>query len=228
VIPLRDSTRSRSVPFVNTLLIAVNVAVFALELGMSPAGLERFFLTFGVVPARYLTGGRIDMLAVASNATPLVTAAFIHAGWLHLLGNMLYLWVFGDNIEDRLGHAGYALFYVATAVLSNAAHIAANPTSLIPTVGASGAVAGVLGAYLLLFPGARVLALVPIGFLFITEVPAVLFLFVWFLQQLLNGIAALGAPASVGGGVAWWAHIGGFVSGMALVTMFAPARRRNS
>lgn len=226
MIPIRDSTRSRRFPLMNFIFIVLNVLVWLLEIQMPQRDLERFFSVFGVVPARYQLLSRALSVVGPFIFVPLVTAAFIHAGWLHLIGNMLYLWVFGDNVEDRMGHLGYALFYISTAVLSNIAHIVTNPASSVPTVGASGAVAGVLGAYFLMFPGARVLALVPIGFVFVTEVPAVIFLFLWFILQLLNGIAALGVPASVQGQVAYWAHIGGFVSGMALSTVLAPRRRR--
>ena len=224
VIPLRDSTRSRSFPVVNFTLIVLNVVVFAYELTLSPNALSRLFNAFGVVPARYAS------LSVALGTSPaalvsLFSAVFLHAGWLHLGGNMLYLWVFGDNVEDRMGHGTYLFFYLAAALVSNAAHIFSNPLSRMPTVGASGAVAGVLGAYLLMFPRARVLALVPLGFLFVTEVPAVIFLFLWFVLQLANGIAALGVPASVGGQVAYWAHIGGFVSGMFLAIVLVRMRR---
>jgi membrane associated rhomboid family serine protease len=210
------------------VLIVLNVAVFAYELTLSPAALSRLFSTFGVVPARYSSLFRALGASGPAVFVPLFSAVFLHAGWLHLGGNMLYLWVFGDNVEDRMGHGTYLFFYIAAALASNAAHIFSNPLSRLPTVGASGAVAGVLGAYLLMFPRARVLALVPLGFLFVTEVPAVIFLFLWFVLQLANGIAALGVPASVGGQVAYWAHIGGFVSGMFLATMLAPVRRNQA
>ncbi len=225
MIPLRDTTRSRTFPVVNVMIIILNVLVFAYELGLGPNALSRLFSDFGVVPARY--GTLLRSLGIAGPAVfiPLFSAVFLHAGWLHLGGNMLYLWVFGDNVEDRMGHGAYLFFYLTAALASNIAHILSNPLSRMPTVGASGAVAGVLGAYLIMFPRARVLALVPLGFLFVTEVPAVIFLFLWFVLQLANGIAALGVPASVGGQVAYWAHIGGFVSGMFLATILAPPRR---
>jgi len=211
----------------NLAFIITNVVVFLYEIMLSPRQLNSLFNVFGIVPARYRFLERTYSLIGPFMFVPLVAGAFLHAGWLHLAGNMLYLWVFGDNVEDRMGHGGYAVFYLAATLISNIVHIVANPTSAIPTVGASGAVAGVLGAYLLMFPGAKVLALVPLGFLFLTEVPAVLFLFLWFILQLLNGIAALGVPAHVAGQVAYWAHIGGFVSGMFLSRVFVPRRRYN-
>ena len=207
------------------MIIILNIAAFAYELTLSPNALSRLFNLFGVVPVRYSSLLRAFSATGPAVFIPLFSAVFLHAGWLHLGGNMLYLWVFGDNVEDRMGHGTYLLFYLAAAVVSNSAHILSNPLSRMPTVGASGAVAGVLGAYLLMFPRARVLALVPLGFLFVTEVPAVIFLFLWFVLQLANGIAALGVPASVGGQVAYWAHIGGFVSGMFLAIILAPRRR---
>jgi membrane associated rhomboid family serine protease len=142
---------------------------------------------------------------------------FLHGGWLHLGGNMLYLWIFGDNVEDRLGHVRFLLFYLACGLAAALAQIYVNPTSTIPMVGASGAVAGVLGAYLVLLPQAQVLALIPIIFFFqLVELPAFLFLLFWFLMQFLNGAASIATTQATTGGVAWWAHIGGFVSGMAL------------
>jgi membrane associated rhomboid family serine protease len=147
---------------------------------------------------------------------PLLTSTFLHGGLLHLLGNMLYLWVFGDNVEDRLGHGGYLLFYLAAGAAGSIAHIISNPQSTIPTIGASGAIAGILGAYLLFFPRARVLTLIPIGFFITTAyVPAPLFLFIWFILQVINvSFAGLTAGAQT---VAWWAHIGGFVFGFIFV-----------
>jgi membrane associated rhomboid family serine protease len=159
---------------------------------------------------------------------PLFTSMFLHGGWLHIGGNMLYLWIFGDNIEDRLGHFTFLLFYVACGLAAALAQIYINPTSKIPMVGASGAVAGVLGGYLVLFPHARVLALIPILFFFqIVEVPALVFLLFWFLMQFLSGAIAVTAALSEGGGVAWWAHIGGFVSGIALAFLL-PKRKQSA
>lgn len=225
MIPLRDSIRPRRGAVVNHILIAANVLVFLYEVSLSREGLMAFILQWGVIPARVRDlGGLLGGLAAGDWAAPLtlVTATFLHGGWMHLIGNMLYLWVFGDNIEDRLGRGRYVLFYLGAGVLANYAQVLANPQSTIPLIGASGAVAGVLGAYLVSYPRSRVVALVPLGiFLTITEVPALIFLFLWFGVQLLSGFASLGLPDV--GGVAWWAHIGGFVVGMVLIKLL---RRR--
>ncbi|HAI21437.1 MAG TPA: rhomboid family intramembrane serine protease [Clostridiales bacterium UBA8153] len=219
MIPIRDSTRSRSRPYVSIALIAVNVLLYLHHSTFTRQQLLALYWDYAVIPVRY-TQGALWWLDPAT-VFPLFSSMFLHGGWLHLVGNMLYLWVFGDNIEDRMGRAGYFVFYILAGLASNAAHIWANPTSTLPTIGASGAVAGVLGAYLLTFPQARVLALVPLGFFLpMIEVPAVFFLFGWFLLQLLNGVLTLGVASAQTGGVAWWAHIGGFVGGMVLVHWF--------
>ena len=211
MIPLRDNVPSRTVPFVTYFLIGANVLAFLFELSLGP-DLERFVQVFGMVPARVVSilfeAPQYTFFAVA----PFLTSIFIHGGWLHLLGNMLYLYIFGDNVEAELGHFRYLVFYLGCGVAASAVHLFSNAGSEVPTVGASGAIAGVLGAYFLLFPTAKVLTLVPI-FFFITviEVPAVLFLGLWFLIQFLSGSAALGSATTTG--VAWWAHIGGFAVG---------------
>lgn len=223
MIPLHDDIPSRRYPVVTRLLVATSVLVFLYELSLGSGELRVFVHELGVVPARYLPLEQ----ALAYGwvlAVPLVTSIFLHGGWMHLLSNMLYLWIFGDNVEDRMGHGRFLLFYLLVGVIGNAAHIAANPASRAPAIGASGAIAGVLGAYLLSFPRARVATLIPLGiFLTVVQVPAVLFLFGWFLLQLANGVASLGVPGA--GQVAWWAHIGGFVSGALLVGVFAGQRR---
>jgi membrane associated rhomboid family serine protease len=228
LIPIRDSTRSRSRPYVSIALILVNVLLYLHHSTFTRQQLMALYWDYAVIPVRYTQAGVFWWMDFAT-VLPLFSAMFLHGGWLHLIGNMLYLWVFGDNIEDRMGRAGYFVFYILAGLASNAAHIWANPTSTLPTIGASGAVAGVLGAYLLTFPRARVLALVPLGFFLpMVEVPAVLFLFGWFLLQLLNGFLTLGVASAQTGGVAWWAHIGGFVTGMVLVHWFRdrPRSRR--
>ncbi len=223
MIPLRDSTRSRRFPLVNAALIAVNFLVFFKELSLTTAELNRVFATLGVVPARVVAevaaGAPLVPLAV-----PFLTAMFLHGSWAHILGNMLYLWVFGDNVEDRMGHLRYLLFYLIAGIIGSIAHVVANPTSRLPVVGASGAIAGVLGAYFVSFPRARILTLVPL-FFFITlvEVPAVFFLFLWFAIQLLNGLGTYGLAVNP---VAWWAHVGGFIAGLVLVGFFSERRPR--
>jgi membrane associated rhomboid family serine protease len=223
VIPLRDTIPSRSAPIVTVALIGVNVLVFLHEAALGPY-LPRFVYAYGLVPARFVDwpGNPLD----PARFVPLFTSMFWHGGWLHLFGNMLYLWIFGDNVEDRLGHARYLVFYVGCGLGAALTQVALSPASTVPTVGASGAIAGVLGAYLISFPRSRVLTLVPIFiFPWFVEIPAVAYLVLWFAMQLLSGVASLHMPVGAGG-VAWWAHIGGFVAGIVGVVFFAPAARR--
>ena len=177
-----------------------------------------FFFAFGVVPSFYLDANYWQSTGLLSGALPLLTSMFLHGGWLHFLGNMLYLWVFGDNIEDRIGHFGFLIFYLVCGLAAAFLHIFTNTASIVPTVGASGAIAGVLGAYLVLFPGARVLTFVPIFFFFqLIELPALVFLGFWFVMQFFSGAMSLAAGEQQMGGTAWWAHIGGFVTGISLI-----------
>jgi len=206
VIPLRDVIPSRTVPFVTILLIALNALAFFFELSLPQGALEPFLRTFGIVPGALVW-------------PTIITSMFIHGGWLHFLGNMLYLWIFGDNVEDQLGHFRYLVFYLLCGTVAGLAHIYMNPTSMIPTLGASGAIAGVMGAYFVLFPHSRILTLVPL-FLFyarIIEVPAIVFLGIWFVIQFLSGAASTGTQM---GGVAVWAHVAGFLAGMAGAPIF--------
>ena len=206
------------------LLIIVNAAIFLLEAGMSGETLQRVFGLIGVVPLRAKVALAGDSAHAAVYGVSLFTSMFLHGGWLHLIGNMWYLWIFGGNIEDRLGAGGFLVFYLLCGVLAAAAHTAANLDSQIPTVGASGAIAGVLGAYLVLFPRARILTLVPIFFLItFIRLPAILVLGAWFFVQLLNQTLELAAARDIQS-VAWMAHIGGFVAGMLLIALF-PKRR---
>jgi len=233
VIPLRDNVPSRTVPLVNYALIALNVFAFVLELGMGP-GLERFFYQAAVIPSLFT--GRDGSLglgeAVATTFHPdlgfrVLTSMFLHGGWAHIIGNMLYLWIFGDNVEDRLGHVRYLVFYLVCGWAATYTHILADPTSHLPSIGASGAIAGVLGAYMTLYPHARVIALLPLGlFAQTVQIPALFFLGFWFLQQFLMGSLSLSEATSQTGGVAWWAHIGGFVAGLVLVWLFQNRKRR--
>lgn len=209
---------------VNWLLIIINLAVFAYELSLTDAALQEFTVRWGMIPRVITSPGAFprEVLAVTSGPWSLVTSLFVHMGWVHILGNMLYLFIFGDNVEDLLGHWRYLAFYLASGVSASLIHVIFNPMSLVPTVGASGAVAGVLGAYFINFPRSRVLALIPIGFFLpMVEVPSIVFLFLWFITNLFSGMASLGVQAQ--GGVAWWAHIGGFVGGMYLSVVW---RRR--
>lgn len=246
MIPVGDSVRSRSFPYVNVTLIAINILVFLYELTLSttppmlgdPSELDRFFFEWGTLPACLLDGlgftpDVLEDLAGfcrVQDSPPLTpfTSMFIHGGWLHLIGNMIFLWVFGDNVEDAMGHLRYALFYLVAGLGATAAHVAVNQNDLVPAIGASGAISGVLGAYFVLYPRATVSTILPI-FLFVWipfEVPAVLLIGFWFVMQVFNGVAALAATdvVNAGGGVAWFAHIGGFVAGLALVRLFVLGR----
>jgi membrane associated rhomboid family serine protease len=215
MLPLKDTIPARSFPVVNWLLIAANVVLFLVELSLGPDA-EALIAALGVVPARLLTSPTPDQLAT------LVTSMFLHGGWLHLLSNMLALYIFGDNVEDRLGHGGYAVFYLLCGLAAGLTHIFFNQNSPVPTIGASGAISGVLGAYFLLFPTARVITLIPIFILpWIVEIPALVYLGFWFLSQLFNGALEIVAGAQSYGGVAWWAHAGGFIAGLVLVGLFA-------
>lgn len=222
MIPLRDTIPSHTFPIVNISLIVVNVLIFFLELSLGEH-LEKFIYIFGVVPARVTSafGGESTAPLVVA---PLFTSMFLHAGWFHLLGNMLFLWIFGDNVEDVMGHLRYLVFYILCGLGAMAVHIFFAPDSELPVVGASGAIAGVLGAYFLLFPHSRVLTLVPIFFFFqVVELPALIFLGFWFVVQFFSGLLSIGVPSS--GGVAWWAHVGGFASGAVLLYPFRRRRR---
>jgi len=206
MLPIRDEIRAHRFPFVNYTLIALNIIVFIFELMAGPE-LEAALYEIALIPANVTAGFDLgDLKAI-------FTSMFLHAGLSHLLGNMLYLWIFGDNVEDRLGHFWYLVFYLAGGIVAAFAHVALNPNSVIPTVGASGAIAAVLGAYLILFPQVKVLTFVPIGFfLRLTLLPASLLLGFWFVLQLFNGLLTLGLADM--GGTAFWAHIGGFVFGV--------------
>lgn len=218
MIPLKDDIPSSSFPAVNTLLIALNGLVFLYEVGLGH-DVSQFIQRFGLVPANALSLG----IAGWGN---IFSSMFIHGGWEHIIGNMLYLFIFGDNVEDALGHVKYLFFYLLCGLAAAWGHILFNPHSAIPTVGASGAVAGVLGAYLLLYPRAGVLTLIPIGiFIRIIKVPAVLVLGFWIVLQLLFGLISLPLPGEQSGGIAWFAHIGGFFAGMLLAGL--SVRRRN-
>jgi membrane associated rhomboid family serine protease len=216
VIPLRDANPTRRTPIVTLALIGACFIAFAYELGVlasnGEAGLDRFFLDYGVVPAeltRSLANGAWLSLPVLA----VLTSLFLHGGWLHLLGNMLYLWIFGNNVEDRLGRPLFLGFYLLGGVVAGLAQVAISPDSTVPLIGASGAIAATLGAYLVLFPRARILSLVFLGFFYqLIEVPALLVLGFWFVLQLIDGVASLGAT-NAQGGVAFFAHIGGFVAG---------------
>lgn len=218
MIPLRDENPSRDRPVVTTLIVLANVLAFLYQLQLGPA-LSQFFQQFAVIPADIWGDSSGDPVR---RALPLVTSLFLHGGWLHLIGNMWMLWIFGDNVEDRLGHGRYLLFYLLGGVVANVAHILTNPHSALPTIGASGAIGAVLGAYACLHPRAKVLTLIPLGFFLQTvEVPAWIFLGIWFGLQLLQGTFSLFTRgAQEVGGIAFWAHIGGFAYGYLAALFF--------
>ncbi len=212
-IPLKDLNPSRSYPVVNISLILVNVAVFLYQFTLPPHAFKVFVMANATVPARipaFLAGHTGFQTAFF----PLFTSMFLHSGLAHIAGNMLFLWIFGDNVEDFFGHLPYLLFYLVCGVGSGLLHVLFNLTSPVPALGASGAISGVMGAYMLLYPRERILTLI---FIFLVPIPAVFILGYWFLLQFLAGISALGASAS--GGVAWWAHVGGFLLGMLLTVL---------
>ncbi len=244
MIPFRDHNPSGTVPVVTVGLIVLNVLAFVLELDQGE-NLEAFVHGYGLTPSRVF--GREPtplpprvrlvgpfLVREPQQVAPQVpvwltffTAMFLHGGWMHLIGNMWYLWIFGDNVEDRLGHFKFLIFYLLCGLGASGLHVALNPRSTVPMVGASGAIAGVLGAYLLAFPHARVSTLVFLGF-FITvvQLPAFILLGLWFVIQLLSGMGSMRMTQA--GGVAWWAHVGGFIAGMALLFVFQkpPQKRR--
>lgn len=206
MIPIRDEIKTHSTPVVNYLLILINVLVF-LWAYVFNANAEAVYSEFALIPNQIKQG--LDMGDIRN----IIISMFMHAGWVHLLGNMLYLWIFGDNIEDRFGHVGYLLFYLAGGIFAAFAHYLSNTTSIIPTVGASGAIAAVLGAYIVIYPQSRVYTFIPIGFFArLTLVPAAVVLGLWFILQLFSGVGSLGLADQ--GGTAYWAHIGGFVFGL--------------
>jgi membrane associated rhomboid family serine protease len=215
VIPLRDVIPSRTTPGVTISLITLNVVIYLFGLTLSDRGRDAFIIAFGLVPAYF-------------SLVSVFTAMFVHGGLAHLAGNMLFLWIFGDNVEDRLGHGRFVIFYLICGVAAALAQTFLQPTSLGPMVGASGAIAGVMGAYLVLYPHSRVLMLFPFP-VFLFELPAIVFLVIWFLVQFLNGVSQLPffERDAISGGVAFWAHVMGFVAGLILVVfMKRPERTR--
>ncbi len=219
MFPLYDTVRSHKFPFVNLVLIVSNILVFLYEQRLSPTELERFVFSWGFVPAHFINNPSATWMTI-------FTAMFLHGSWLHLLGNMWFLYIFGDNIEARLGGMRYLVFYLLSGVAAVLLQTYILTSSQEPMIGASGAIAGVLGAYLISFPRSRIASLVPILFIFtIVEVPAVIFLIFWFVIQIYSGLFVMqGANAT---NIAWWAHIGGFVFGAIIVSFFArrPAYR---
>ncbi len=231
MIPLRDNIPTRRFPIVTLCIMAITTLVFFYELSLG-SSVRQLFFNAGIVPKNFTLLASHPQLSLSILPT-LFTYMFLHGGWWHIISNMWILWIFGDNIEDRLGRIRFLVFYVAMGVIAGLAHLLTNPQSTVPTVGASGAIAGVMGAYFILYPGARVLTLVPI-FIFIQliELPAFIFLGLWFLGQFFMGALGLVGGSQAASGIAWWAHIGGFVAGFFLIGRFIkngprPRYRRN-
>ena len=218
-IPLKDLKPHKTYPVVNTLLILTNVIVFLFQLTLTPSQYKAFLLTNATIPS-HINGFLTGHITLEAALLPLLTSMFLHGGLAHIAGNMLFLWIFGDNVEDYFGHFPYLLFYLFCGIGSDLLHIAFNFNSSVPALGASGAISGVMGAYILLYPRAQVLTLVLVFFL---PIPAFIILGYWFLLQFLAGVSSVGAAAT--GGVAWWAHIGGFLLGM-IITAFSASDRR--
>jgi membrane associated rhomboid family serine protease len=212
VIPLRDVIPSRTTPYVTITIILLNALAWFYEITMPEPVLTQFLYVYGIVPVDF------------SPAT-LITSMFLHGSWMHVIGNMWYLWIFGDNVEDRVGHGRFLIFYLLCGIAAALGQVAMDPSSTLPTIGASGAIAGVMGAYFVLYPHSRVLTLIPWFFLYVVELPAIVLLGFWFLMQLLNaGTIAVTANTHGGGGVAFAAHVAGFVVGVVGIFIF---RRRD-
>ena len=214
MIPLRDVIPSRTTPYVTFAIIAVNALAFLLEL--RAPDIQDFVFAYGLIPAEF-------------SWVNVFTSMFLHGGWLHIIGNMWFLWIFGDNVEDRMGHGRFVVFYLLCGIAAALAQTMMAPNSQIPMVGASGAIAGVMGAYFVLYPRSRIVTLVPLFvFMQIMEVPAILFLGIWFLMQFISGVGTVATVAGrESGGVAFWAHVAGFITGVAAVMVFRrPERQR--
>jgi len=218
MLPIRDTVRSRSFPFINWTIIIVNVIVFFFESNLSPGVLNRFAQNWALIPAKVNLGNPLTWY-------PFFTHIWLHGSLFHLISNMWMLLIFGDNVEDCLGSFRYLVFYILGGISAGLAQYLLNPAEVVPALGASGAIAAVMGAYMLFFPHSRVITFVPV-FLFgwFVEIPSLLYLGVWFISQLFSGLAALGMPSGLGG-VAWWAHIGGFLFGMLLAKPFCAGKR---
>jgi membrane associated rhomboid family serine protease len=213
MIPLRDTQPSHSPPIVTATIIALNVLVFLYQVSLDQFTGNHFIEQYALVPDRVET-------------SDLFTSMFLHGGWMHLIGNMWFLWIYGDNVEDVLGHGKFLLFYVLCGLAAAAVHATVHPYSRVPTVGASGAIAGVMGAYLIKFPHSRILTLVPIFVFFTTmELSAVVILVYWFILQIFSGLGSIGYSNVSRGGVAWWAHAGGFLAGMLLIKLMGTRER---
>ena len=222
MLPLKDTIRSRSFPAITYLLIAINTVVFFLELTLSGNQLERFLYVYGVVPANLTASNPFSWISLISHQ-------FLHGGWIHFLSNVWVLFIFGDNVEDRIGSARFLVFYLTGGIIAGVLQVVMAPLSQVPAIGASGAIAAVMGAYFLFYPGARVVTLIPIFIIpWFTELPAVIFLGFWFITQFFSGVLSLTSASGAAGGIAWWAHVGGFIFGLVFGNIFAIGRRAYS
>ena len=225
-IPLNDNVRRQTFWTVTLLLIAANTWAFLYELSLGRQ-LNRFIFVFGVVPGRYMTAQGLAIPGLLALFVPVFVSMFLHGGWLHLIGNMLFLFVFGRSVEDRFGHSKFLILYFLSGLGATFLHIYLNAGSRIPSIGASGAIAGVLGAYFVCFPRARITTVIFLIFFFWTiQLPALVVLGYWFLVQFVAGYQMLAIQSATGGGVAWWAHVGGFLTGLILALVFQPRRAR--
>jgi membrane associated rhomboid family serine protease len=221
MFPIRDTIPARNPPIATWTLIIVNALAFLLELTMAPPELDYFARLFGIVPARYMHADWAAAVGLSPGTYwPFLTSMFLHGSGLHVLGNMWTLWIFGDNVEDRMGPGRFVAFYLICGLIAGIVHVVTNPDSTLPTLGASGAIAGVMGAYFLLFPHSRIIVMFPLLFLpLFFELPAVTYLAVWALSQVFSGSLSLAVADGVGG-IAWWAHVGGFAAGLILQFFF--------
>ncbi len=224
MFPLRDTIPSKRFPLINFILIGLNVWAFFIELSFGHA-VQGFIQTYGFIPAHLAHPAAYGISPTFAVLT-IFTAMFLHGGWIHIIGNMWFLWIFGDNVEDAMGHGRYLIFYLLSGLAAALAQYAVNPMSTVPNIGASGAIAGVMAAYLLLYPRAKVVTLlIIIIFIDIVEIPAFIFILLWFALQLISGLAALPSAHMATGGVAYFAHIGGFATGLILVWFFKEKKR---
>ena len=227
MIPLKDMTPRQSVPFATLLLIAVNVFVFIHQIALPPPAMDAFIKTYGLIPAKISLALAGQHYTMEQALFPLFTCMFLHGGILHILGNMWFLWIFGGNVEDRFGSLPYLAFYLVCGIGSGISQVLFSWGSHIPSIGASGAISGVLGAYIVFFPRSRILTLVPLFIIFfLWRIPAIIFIGLWFAMQFLSGVSSLG-QANVGG-VAWWAHVGGFLLGMLIAGLANPSKRERA
>ncbi len=224
MIPLRDNVPRRGTPLAVWAIIGLNVLAFLFTQDFAPQGQVALYYLFGVVPARYFDPAWAQVHGLGTSYWPALTHMFLHSGWWHLLMNMWMLWIFADNVEDATGHLGFAVFYLLCGLSALAVHLVFNLDSRVPVVGASGAIAGIMGAYFVLYPRGKVYTLIPIFFLpWFVLIPAPFFLGFWFLTQVISGVA--GQAANQPGGVAWWAHVGGFLAGAGLIRLFVSRER---